>query len=145
MSESKKTKKSKKSQEEPLVANEKKSAYDRFLVDNKKPWIWFNILTTLGSIGLAVGTFLVVWRQREDCGGMKTALWLVFIMHIVNALETLLNLTGLERKLCTSFMMCGFFIFEVTVLIYMQVVYFEAMQISICITNTSLMYFWLMA
>lgn len=62
MSESKKQKKTKKTNyEEPLVGSTKKTAYDRFLVDNKKPWIWFNILTTLGSIGLAVGTFLVVW------------------------------------------------------------------------------------
>lgn len=63
MSEKKERKSKKQATEEPLVQTEKKkSAYDRFLIDNKKPWIWFNVLTTLGSIGLAVGTFLVVWN-----------------------------------------------------------------------------------
>eukprot|EP00347_Sterkiella_histriomuscorum_P007072 403350357 len=65
-------------------------------------------------------------------------------MHIVNAFETILNLVGLEKKLCNNYMVCGFFIFEITVLVYMQVVYFEAMASSYCITRTALMYFWLM-
>lgn len=65
-------------------------------------------------------------------------------MHIVNTIETLLNFTGLEKKLCSGTLMCAFFIFEVTVLIYMQVVYFEALQMD-CIQYTPLLYFWLMS
>ncbi len=115
----KKDKKTKRTKDQAIVNTQKGNAYANFLVENRKPWLWFNLLATLGSIGLAVGTFLVVWNQREDCGGLKTALWLVFAMHIVNTFETILNLTGLEKKLCTGFIVCGFFIFEVTVLVYM--------------------------
>jgi hypothetical protein len=61
----------------------------------------------------------VLYYQEEDCSGLKTALWLVFFMHIVNCFETLINLAGLEKKVCNGYMICGFFIFELTVLIYM--------------------------
>jgi hypothetical protein len=97
----------------------KKSAYEKFLHENKKPWLCFNLFTTLGSIGLAVGTFLVLYNQVDDCKGLKTALWLVFAMHIVNTFETIINLTGLEKKACNGYMICGFFIFEIVVLSYM--------------------------
>ena len=99
--------------------HKKLSAYEKFTVENKKPWTLFNIFTTLGSIGLAVGTYLVLLNQEEDCAGMKTALWMVFVMHIVNIFETLFNIAGLEKKLCNGYMVCGFFIFELTVLVYM--------------------------
>ena len=38
-------------------------------------------------------------------------------------------------------MLCVYFIFEITILVYMQVVYFESKQ---CYSYTPLMYFWLM-
>ncbi len=95
------------------------SAYEKFIVENRKFWLCFNFWAIVGSIGLAVGTFLVVYGREEDCAGIKGTLWLVFIMHIVNALENFLNITGLDKKLCGSMTLCGFFVFEITVLIYM--------------------------
>ena len=44
-----------------------KSAYQVFIEENKKPWIWFNVFCTLGSIALAVGTFMIVWNEERDC------------------------------------------------------------------------------
>ncbi|CDW83703.1 UNKNOWN [Stylonychia lemnae] len=130
--------------EEDPQAKTKQTAYERFLHENKKPWLFFNLFTTLGSIGLAVGTFLVLNTQVDDCKGLKTALWLVFAMHIVNTIETIINLFSLEKRLCNGYMICGFFIFEIIVLSYMQVVYFEAQQEDYCMTRTPLMYFWMM-
>jgi hypothetical protein len=105
-----------------------KDRYSTFLADYRKQWLIFNGMSTLGSIGLAVGTFFVVYESPYSCSvsDLKLTLWLVFAMHIVNTFETLLNLTGLERRLCTGPAVCVFFIFEVTVLIYMQIVYFES-------------------
>ena len=37
-----------------------KTKYDIFLEGDRKPWMWFNLMSTLGSIGLAVGTFFIV-------------------------------------------------------------------------------------
>lgn len=59
MTESKKT--SHHLDEEDPQAKEKLTAYEKFLKENKKPWLFFNLFTTLGSIGLAVGTFLVLY------------------------------------------------------------------------------------
>lgn len=98
---------------------------------------------TLGSIGLAVGTYLILDYSEFNCdaSNLRLPLWMVFGMHIVNSCETILNLTGFERKLCTTPILCGFFIFQLVVLVYMQVAYFESQD---CVTQTPLMYFWLM-
>ena len=98
---------------------------------------------TFLSIGCAVGTYLVLDYSEFDCDvtPLRLPLWMVFGMHIVNSLETLMNLTGLEQKICHTYVLTGFFIFELVVLVFMQVAYFEAQE---CITQTTLMYFWLM-
>ena len=90
--------------------------------------MWFNFIAILISIGSAVGTFLVLQNAGVTmwpCDGLKIALWLVFAMHMTNVFEFLFNLTGCEKKLCTGNMMCCYFVFEIVVLVYMQVVYFE--------------------
>ena len=122
----------------------KESLFANFVNENRRFWLCFNFWAIVISIGLAVGTYLVVTSATEDCSTLKNTLWLVFIMHIVNVVETLFNVTGLEKKLCTGQLLCGFFVFEVTVLVYMQVSYFEAMAQN-CLKYQPLMYFWLMA
>jgi hypothetical protein len=76
--------------------------YDNFITENRKPWIWFNLLSSLGSIILAVGTFLIIHYQERNCiyANLYLPLYIVLILHSVNAFETLLNLTGFERKIC---------------------------------------------
>ena len=143
-SSKKEKKKGKKTSEaRPTEADSKDSKFDTFIIQHKKTWIWFNFIAIVISIGCAVGTFLVLDYSTESCpfGSLKLALWLVFAMHLVNIFEFFFNLTGLERKICDGTMMCVFFIFEFTVLIYMQVIYFESNQ---CYKFTPLMYFWLM-
>ena len=53
---------------------------------------------TIGSIGMAVGTYLVLDYYGLNCedSNLRLPLWMVFGMHIVNACETILNLTGFE-------------------------------------------------
>lgn len=105
----------------------KKSLYEQFIDGNKKQWTMFNVMTTLVSIAMAIGTYFVIAAHDTDCRNLKQTLYLVFVMHIVNSLETLLNIFGLEKKLCTGFWVTMFLIFEITVIVYMQVVYFAAM------------------
>ena len=124
-----KPKKTKKSTTKGKTANgPEKSAYETFVEENKKPWIWFNVFCTLGSIALAIGTFMVVWNAEFNCRhqDLKFPLYMTFVMHCVNAIETMINLIGVESKICQGWIACGFFIFEVTVLIYIQIAYFES-------------------
>ncbi len=121
----------------------KESLFEKFVNENRRFWLCFNFWAIVISIGMAVGTFFVVTNSYEDCSTLKNTLWLVIIMHGLNFLENLLNLTGLDKKICSGQVLCGFFVVELTILIYMQVSYFEAMQQG-CIKNTPLLYFWLM-
>ncbi|TNV75970.1 hypothetical protein FGO68_gene7477 [Halteria grandinella] len=129
---------------------EKKSLYEQFVESNKKRWTIFNIVTTLASVGMAIGTFFVIRAHEEDCLNLQQTLYLVFVMHIVNSLETILNVTGMEKKLCTGFWVCMFFIFEMTVIVYMQVVYFAAMPSDVnlakpdCTDLAPMLYYWMM-
>ena len=129
----------------------KASIYETFTKENRKVWLSFNAFATLVSIGMAVGTYLVLSAEPiVDCGGIRLTLWLVFSLHIVNSVEMFINLTGLEKALCSSFWVCLFMIFEVTILIYMQVTYFESQVENLalnkvsCHSVTPLLYFWLM-
>ena len=110
---------------------------------HRPQWICFNVCALLVSIGLAIGTFMIAYNEQTVCSvaDLKTTLWLIFAMHIVNSIECLLNITTCEKYLCSGMLLCIFFIFEVTILVYMQVEYFKGMQ---CINETKLMYFWLM-
>ena len=109
-----------------LGEEEEEDAYVKFVRENKKFWVTFNVLTSLGSIALAVGTYLFLDYFPDDCEeqNIRLPLWFVFGMHIVNAVETIMNLTGLEMKICKGWVVCGFFIFEVTILVFMQVAFF---------------------
>lgn len=73
------------------------------------------------SLGSAVGTYLVLTIEEPTCklGSLKLALWLVFSLHLANVTEFFFNLTGLDVKCCNQQLLCGYFIFEVTVLVYM--------------------------
>ncbi len=117
--------------------------YMTFVSKNRRFWITFNILATLASLALAISTFIIVWNAEYDCAmpSLKVPLWLIGFMHLINCLETLINLTGLEKHLCSCLFGCLFFGYELTVLIYMQVIYFDARD---CMRQTPLLYFWLL-
>ena len=90
-----------------------------------------------------MGTAAVIYTDTATCifGSLKLALWLVLSLHIVNICEAIINLLGCDKKICKGMVLCGFLIFEVSVLIYMQVIYFQS---TTCIDLTPLQYFWLM-
>ena len=89
--------------------------------------MWFNLTIVLFSIGLSVGTYFVVSDENApSCGGIKMVLWAVICLHFVNTLMCLINLCGLEVKLCNSNGVCCFSIFEMTMLVWMQVTYFRS-------------------
>ena len=138
----KKTKTPKDVEPVDMPMEEDVSAYEKFVKENKKHWLWFNLMCTIGSIGMAIGTFVILANYETDCvhSSLRIPLYFVGALHCVNAVETLLNLTGLEKKLCTGPIMCVFLVFEVIVLIYMQVAYFEDQR---CFRLATMLYIWL--
>ena len=96
------------------------------------------------SMGFLTGTYLVLDNSVTDCGGIRFILWMVIVMHTLNILVTFVNLCGLETKIFNSNMVCGFSLFEIGILIFMQVTYFESQE-NKCMTAAPDLYFWLMS
>ena len=105
----------------------------------------FNGAIVFFSIGFSVGSYLIMDEggTSEDCGGILLVLYAVICLHAVNSLVGLVNLIGKERSCCTSNMICCLGIFEITILVWMQVAYFRAQDES-CMTKSPVYYFWLM-
>ena len=70
-------------------------------------------------------------------------LYTVVWMHAVNIMMCLINLCGLETKLCNSNMVCCFLIFEIMMLVWIQVSYFNS-QSGNCLTGSTTLYLWTM-
>ncbi len=73
---------------------------------------------------------------------MKITVFIVMILHFINALQTLMNLCGLEKRLCGARSACLFFAMEFTILVYMQVDYFS--NLSVCQPMVPMLIFWLL-
>ena len=108
--------------------------YKAFKRENSGFWAWFNSIILLFSLGMGGGTYYFLQDpDNVSCGGIKLVLWTTIILHFVNSLMAMINLCGLEMKLCNSNMVCCFSIFEMTMLVFMQVTYFRS-QDDNCIT-----------
>ena len=88
---------------------------------NKKSLCIVNLLSTLATIGLAVGTLIVLNNETQSCEGtaLRVTLWLMLGMHATNIVESVCGLTGLEKIFCGCICVIAFFVYEVAVLIYM--------------------------
>jgi hypothetical protein len=63
-------------------------------------------------------------------------------MHIINTIEGVCGLTGLDKTLCGCVCVIIFFAYEVTVFLYMQIILITSTQ---CIKETPIQYWWLLA
>lgn len=104
--------------------------YRAFIRENKSFWMWFNMTIVFVSLGFGVGTYFILNIGETDCAMMNMMLWLVIMLHFVNLFASLLNLCGMEKKICNSTLVCAFMIYEVSVLVMMQVTYFNAQSKS---------------
>ena len=116
--------------------------------------MWFNIIIAFFSTGLLVGTYFILENNDNDCGSLRIVLYAVICLHFTNILITLINLCGLELKVCSGNAICAFSIYEITIcpkkiekyfkiLCWMQVSYFKS-QSGTCMTAAPDLYLWLM-
>ena len=100
--------------------------YIDFRKNNNKFWMWFNFLTAFFSGGFLAGTYMVLDNNGTDCGNLRFNMYLIICLHGVNIFMCLINLCKLEVKLCNQNAICGFVIFELSMLTFMQVTYFSS-------------------
>ena len=67
----------------------------------------FNIIILLASLGFGIGNYFVVQlnterKDGEDCGNLQTLIYVDYVLHGLNLLIALVNLTGLNNTICRS-------------------------------------------
>ena len=77
------------------------------------------------TVGLAVATLVILKSDPTKCdaSALRLTLWLMLGMHVINTVEAVCGLTGLDRIFCGCLCVIGFFVYEVAVLVYMLVVF----------------------
>jgi hypothetical protein len=111
--------------------------------ENKKTLCIVNLISTVATIGLALGTLAILNAEPKSCNAspLRFTLWLMLGMHATNIIESVCALTSLDRICCGCLCVIGFFIYEVGVLVYMQSIFYTAGE---CAMQTPTQYWWLL-
>ena len=126
-----------------LARRARRKGYKNFKLQNKKFWMWFNLLVAFFSAGFLTGTYIILNNNQNDCGNLAFNLYVVICLHSLNILMSLINLCGLETKICNQNAVCCFMLFEIAVLVFMQVTYFNS-QYNDCLRTAPDLYLWTM-
>ena len=97
-------------------------------------------------MGFMVGTgYIMEDESGTSCGGgtLDLVLYLIVALHVVNIVIALVNLSGNEEKICFGGLICGISLFELGVLIFMQIGYFEAMEARCYMQQSATKYYWI--
>ena len=110
---------------------------------NQKTLCLVNFFSTVVTVGLFVGTLVVLHLEPKSCSSsfLRFTLWLMLGMHLTNIIESVCQLTGLEKIFCGCCCVLGFFVYEVAVIFYMQFVLYHASE---CKNETPKSYWWLL-
>ena len=70
--------------------------YKKFITKHGTKWRIFNLMSTLMFLGIGVGTIGIQMVNKEDCGSIKTALWLCMACNFMNAVVNFLCMLTIE-------------------------------------------------
>ena len=85
--------------------------YKNFISKHGTKWRIFNLMSMLMFLGIAGGTIVIQRYYPEDCGSIKTALWLSMACNFMNAVVNFLCMLTIEQKACSSFGWTVFIVF----------------------------------
>lgn len=110
---------------------------------NKKTLCMVNLISTLVTVGLALGTIVILNKEPGSCEGspLRLTLWLMLGMHATNIIEQVCSMTGLDTLCCGCCCIIAFFFYEVGVLVYMQSVFYTSDE---CRKQTPAQYWYLL-
>ena len=112
---------------EEQATQEEYSAWNEFKKENKKFWMSFNLTVVFFSAGFLAGTGFIITSNDQSCVSLNVVLYFIVALHTVNIVIGFVNLIG-KDDICFSGLICGLALFEIAVLIFMQIGYFEAMN-----------------
>ena len=92
---------------------------------NKKTLCIYNLIATAITIACAVATLIILKTDDSHCSdvNLNWVLYAMFGMHIINSVEQVCGITGLDKICCMCLCTLIFFIYEVAVLLWMGIVY----------------------
>ena len=70
--------------------------YKKFITKHGTKWRVFNLMSMLMFLGIAGGNIAIQKVYTEDCGSIKTALWLSMACNIMNAVVNFLCMLTIE-------------------------------------------------
>ena len=126
----------------------RRHAFRRFIEQHNSEWKSFNSVILLASLVFLVGNYFIGWinfanNDEKDCGNLKSLVYADYILHSANFVVCLINLTGLNFKLCFANLVLGFFVFEIVMLGWKQLIYFKAQSLQpSCMFETPALYWW---
>ena len=85
--------------------------YKNFITKHGTKWRIFNLMSMLMFLGIVGGTIVIQRYYPEDCGSIKTALWLSMACNFMNAVVNFLCMLTIEQKACSSFGWTVFIVF----------------------------------
>ena len=114
--------------DKPLSSNERyKLKQMEFKEENKKALCYVNLISTIVTAAMLIGTLVILNIEPGNCTDtrLRMTLWFMIGMHAVNITESVCGLTHLDAIFCGCICVVGFFAYEVAVLIYMQIIYYN--------------------
>ena len=121
-----------------------------FKEKNAKTLCWINVFSVVVTFGLVAGTLTILgteynklYPKSQECNdsGLRNCLWAMVGMHVINITEGICGITRLDKLCCGCICIIGFFVYEVAVLIYMQVIFYRDTH---CADETPQQYYWLL-
>ena len=104
-----------------------KRLYKFFIKENRNFWLFFNLGMIVISIVFGFGTYFILVSDK-DCPSLRQILYATIPLNIMNVGVSAVNLTGNETKICSSNMICLLALIEITMMVWMQVTYFNAQE-----------------
>ena len=109
---------------------------------HKRTMTIVNLCSGLVTLGLFIGTLAILHIEEKSCSTsfLRFTLWLMLALHATNIVESACQVTGLEKLFCCCACVVCFFLYEVAVIVYMQIIIYNS---SKCRDETPKQYGWL--
>jgi hypothetical protein len=106
--------------------------------------MWFNMVVVFLSLSFIIGSYFVLTWNIADCDSLRFVIYAVCVLHATNMLVGMINLCKCETKVCNMNFIVLFLVYEMAVLLWMNVTYFNSQRRD-CMSSAPRLYFWVMA
>ena len=100
--------------------------YVQFTIDYKARWAWWNLFGMVANASIGAATVGIIQSHPNECAGIKLASWAMFTLYVITFFFQSMCLCGLEKRCCSNMGMLAVAIYDLIVLTWSQVTYFQS-------------------